>query len=99
MKPKQMLEPRSWEEFRATGLLWFVNRILHLFGWAITFIIENDQVTVKDVFPARCKFRGFEGEQETAGFKQVTEYLKDNIEQIDADAEWDTPGPPPSRRE
>ena len=37
-----MLTKKSWNEFREVGLLWFVNRILHLFGWAIC--VDYDDV-------------------------------------------------------
>lgn len=30
---KEMIKRKSWEKFRESGLLWFVNRSLHLFGW------------------------------------------------------------------
>ena len=30
-----MIERKSWEEFRNAGLLWWINMILHTFGWAI----------------------------------------------------------------
>ena len=41
-----MLEERTWKEFRDIKLLWFVNTILHLFGWAIVYE-ENDNGEVK----------------------------------------------------
>jgi len=37
----KMVERRNWEEFRATGLNWWTNRALHLFGWAIVFDYDN----------------------------------------------------------
>ena len=30
-----MIKKKTWEEFRKTGLLWFVNVIIHVFGWAM----------------------------------------------------------------
>jgi hypothetical protein len=30
---------KEWSEFRSTGLLLFINQILHVFGWAIVFEI------------------------------------------------------------
>ena len=75
-----MLKQKSWNEFRKTGLLWFINRTLHLFGWAIVIDYEDvKKGIIKDVYPARCKFRGFAEKNETEGFIKVTKYLKQNI--------------------
>ena len=56
---------KSWEEFRATGLLWFINTILHMFGWAIVVNIEHGEII--DVYPARVEFRGFSESTNTKG--------------------------------
>ena len=75
-----MVERKTWGEFRKTGLLWFVNTILHLFGWAI--IYDVDENFVRDVYPARVKFRGFTGECNDEGYSKVTEYLAENINEL-----------------
>lgn len=71
------IQKQSWKEFRNTGLLWFINRLLHLFGWAI--VVELDSAEIKEVYPARTVFRGFCPDRETEGFKAVSKYLKENI--------------------
>lgn len=76
-----MVNKEKWEEFREAGLLWFVNRILHLFGWAIVFHI-NDSGELTSVEPQKVLYRGFDPEIEDSGYIQVTNYLKDNIEQL-----------------
>ena len=73
-----MVTEKTWEDFRNAGLLWWVNKTLHLFGWALVAEIESDKIN--RVYPARCKFRGFSEEVETEGFKRVTEYLHENSE-------------------
>jgi hypothetical protein len=79
------MERNSWEEFKACGMLWFVNRLLHVFGWAIVFEYDdNDNVT--DVFPARVDFRGFDEETETAGFRKISAYMKETAPALDAEA-------------
>lgn len=70
---------KSWEEFRSSGLLWFINSILHTFGWAI--VIEKDNEEIK-AYPARVIFRGFPEESNTIGYRKVTQYLKDNIDDL-----------------
>lgn len=35
MDEDKMIQRRTWEEFKDNKLLWFINSILHLFGWAI----------------------------------------------------------------
>ena len=76
---------RTWEEFRATGLLWFINTILHMFGWAIVVNIEREEVI--DVYPARVEFRGFSESSNTKGYINVTKYLKENIDTLLEEAE------------
>ena len=70
-----------WAEFRRTGLLWWVNRSLHLFGWAITLAYDNEGQIIS-VFPQRVTYRGFSREDEETGFKEVHNYLDSNIEQL-----------------
>ena len=68
---------KDWKEFRDSGLLWFINTILHLFGWAIVMEMDNDEIL--DVYPARVEFRGFSEDRNARGYEQVTKYLQDNI--------------------
>ena len=75
-----MIEKKSWEEFRTTGLLWFINTILHLFGYAICCEVEKGKVI--DVYPARVNFRGFSETHNTKGYQEVSEYLKNNIKTL-----------------
>lgn len=71
---------KTWEEFRETGLLFFINQILHVFGWAITVdIVDNE---IKDAYPARVKFRGFDNKTVDQGYTKVTRFLKDNIDEL-----------------
>lgn len=81
MDDRQMIEKREWKEFRDSGMLWWVNRILHLFGWALCITVEKDG-TISNCYPARCKFRGFDEKSETEGFKKVTEYMLNNSEDL-----------------
>jgi hypothetical protein len=70
-----VIDRRSAKEFRETGLLWFINSILHMFGWAIVW--NNDEI-----YPARVKYRGFEVEVNDKGYINVTKYLKENIDDL-----------------
>lgn len=80
-----MVDKRTWKEFRESGLLWWINMILHTFGWAIVFNIE-DNGEISEVYPARVKFRGFDEKHNTEGYIKVSEYLKKNAEQLEAEA-------------
>jgi hypothetical protein len=73
------MERKSWAEFRDAGLLWWVNRGLHLFGWAI---VLDDTTGTVEVYPARVKWRGFSLETEDEGFQALTAYLKGNAESL-----------------
>lgn len=76
-----MVNKRSWKEFKDSGLLWFMNMILHTFGWAVTLEI-NDDDEITDVYPARVKYRGFSEQINTDGYKKVAKYLAKNHEEI-----------------
>lgn len=74
-----MVNKKEWAEFRKTGLLLFINFILHVFGWALVYEIgENEEIL--SVYPARVKFRGFDSEHISESYVKITEHLKDNIE-------------------
>lgn len=75
-----MIKEKSWKEFQDSGLLWFINQTLHLFGWAIVFEGEGEEI--KRVYPARVGFRGFPEKTNTKGYIKVSKYLEENIEEI-----------------
>jgi hypothetical protein len=81
MEEKQMVIKKTWKEFQDAKLLWWINRILHTFGWAIVFVQEEDG-SISDVYPARVRFRGFHEKSEEKGFIGLTEYLKNNIDEL-----------------
>lgn len=72
---------RDWKEFRETGLFWFVNTILHTFGWALVAEIDENG-NVSNVYPARVEYRGFPEKINTDGYNKIKKYLKDNIDEI-----------------
>ena len=69
-------------EFRESGALWFVNSILHLFGMAITWNPDTDELKASVV-----KFRGFKEELNDSGYKKLSNYLKDNINELEKECE------------
>lgn len=52
----------SWQEFQETGLLWWINRILHTFGWAIVPECDETSGEVLRAVPARTDVLGFSEE-------------------------------------
>ena len=79
---------KTWKEFRECKLLWWVNRSLHLFGWAIVIEQEeNEEGTVTSAYPARVPYRGFPEEIEDEGFAVLTKHLAANMEDLVADVE------------
>ncbi len=75
----KMVERRPWSEFRASGLLWWVNRSLHLFGWAIV-VQMNQSGEITNCWPARVRFRGFVEGDEEEGFRKLTNHIRSNID-------------------
>jgi len=78
---KNMIEKRSWKEFQDAGMVWWINRIIHLMGWAIVLEFDEDGKYVS-AYPVRCKFRGFAEESETKGFKKLTKFLSKNVSDL-----------------
>lgn len=76
----EMIKRKNWNEFRNSGLALIVNQILHIFGWAIVFELTEENVT--NVFPARVKFRGFDQQSTSEAYVKVTDYLKQNIDEL-----------------
>jgi hypothetical protein len=72
-----MVDERSWEEFRESGLMWFINTTLHMFGWALVYDTEK-----KVCYPARVKYRGFSNNINSNGYIQVSKYMKQNADQL-----------------
>ena len=81
MKKQDMLTRKTWDEFRATGLLWWVNMILHTFGWAITVEVGKDGY-VSNAYPSRVKFRGFAPHNNANGYRKVANYIRNNANDI-----------------
>jgi hypothetical protein len=80
-----MVTKKTWQEFRETGLFWWINMILHTFGWAIVMDIE-EAGTITKVYPARVKFRGFDLKSNDLGYQKVSEYMKENADILNKEA-------------
>lgn len=81
-----MVDKRTWKELRDTGMLWWINMILHTFGWAIVMDIEEDG-EITNCYPARVKFRGFGEKNNTEGYIKVSKYLVENAEILKEESE------------
>lgn len=75
---------KTWDEFRASGMLWWINMILHTFGWAIVVEMEDDEVT--RVYPARVQFRGFSEKDNDKGYQSISKYMKENAEELEKES-------------
>ena len=76
-----MTKKKSWKEFRDSGFLWWINMILHTFGWSICLEMDEDG-EITDVYPARVKFRGFNEESNTNGYIKISKYMKENADDL-----------------
>lgn len=68
---------RTWNEFRATGLLMFVNMFLHIFGWMI--VIESDGSEIKRCYPARTKYKGFTEPSQNKAYERLENFMKNEV--------------------
>ena len=82
------ITPKTWTEFRDSGLAWWVNRSLHLLGWTLVFVVEEDG-SVSQAFPARTKLRGFSREPEVEGFENLTAHLAEIASELLAEVKED----------
>jgi hypothetical protein len=71
---------KTWKAFEKAGLLWFVNRLLHVFGWVIVFVEDDKTGEIQEVWPARTTMLGFEHEVDEAGQKKFVEALRRNLD-------------------
>jgi len=81
-----MVTKKTWKEFRESGFLWWINMILHTFGWAIVVNVD-DNGEITDAYPARVKFRGFGEKNNTEGYIKVSQYMKENVSDLLEEAE------------
>lgn len=70
-------ETAAWEEFRSSGLLWFINMNLHIFGWNI--VVSKDKGRITSVLPVRTKNRGFSEESNNKGYAALRKLMDTNI--------------------
>ncbi len=75
-----MVDKKTWREFKDSGLLWWINMILHTFGWAIVFEISKREII--NVYPARVKYRGFDMKSTENGYIKVSEYMNENSKEL-----------------
>ncbi len=73
-----MVQKKSWKEFRDSGFLWWINMILHTFGWAICVDVDNGEIV--NAYPARVKYRGFDVKNNTAGYIKVSKFMNENAD-------------------
>ena len=76
-----LLKRASWDSFRESGLLLFVNTFLQIFGW--TIVVEyGEENVIKDAYPVKTKYRGFNEQSFTEAYKKVTNYMANNMDDI-----------------
>lgn len=76
-----MVNRKDWQDFRDVGLLWWINVLLHTFGWAIVYELGDDK-EITNVYPARVKFRGFSEELNTKGYTRLSKYMNENASEL-----------------
>lgn len=89
MDPEEWTDRRSWKEFRETGLLWFINQFLHVFGWAIAVEIDKESGEITDSFPMRVRYRGFREDHNSEGYEKVNRYMREKADRLYEEAEYD----------
>lgn len=80
-----MIEKKTWDEFRECKMLWWINMILHTFGWAI--VVELNEDKILNAYPARVKYRGFDEKCNTEGYIGISKFMKENAKKLLEEAE------------
>ena len=75
------LELSAWAKFHSSGMVWFVNRVLQVFGWAIHIKVD-DSNRVIGAYPAKVKCAGFSEEKDKAELGKISKYLSDNANEL-----------------
>lgn len=90
------VERRTWEEFRATGLLWAANTVLQWFGWAIVVVTDDDTDPDKVIgaYPVRCKWRGFPADRNEIGISRLTAWMANAGDSLAQDIKEPEPDEP-----
>jgi hypothetical protein len=82
------MKTQTWDDFRKTGLLLFINQFLHIFGWAI--VCQTDSLgVVTHAYPARVKFRGFDNTDTIEAYEKIANFMSENYEQLLKDVNID----------
>lgn len=74
----KLQERKSWDDFRSSGLLFYINTILHFIGWAIVVEVDTKTKLVTNCYPARVKYRGFDEQSQDEEHAKVADYLANN---------------------
>ena len=77
---------KSWDEFRNTGLVQITNQFLHIFGWALTYAKDGDELRV---FPARVRYRGFDVGSQTRAYEKLQKYMIENAETLYKESDYE----------
>lgn len=83
----KMVKETTVQEFRDTGLLLYINQILHVFGWSIGVNISDDGT--QQLIPLRTKFRGFDNQTTTRNYEKIASWIRKNGEELYNEAEYD----------
>ena len=80
-------DAQRWEDFRSRdGLLWWVNRSLTIFGYALVARYDEEG-RLFAVAPERVPYRGFSLESEEHGFMRLTQMMQREAASLVADVE------------
>lgn len=85
------MDEQEVKEFRESGMLWYINIIIHAFGWCLfqTEITDKDGDPIKVLLPARTKFRGFSQDSNDKDYRKFAEYLVKNANTIYEGSVWE----------
>lgn len=72
-EPKEQTSNDCWEEFRKSGMLWYVNTMLKPLGWSICFLTDKKD-NLEEVLAVKGSYT-FTEEESVRGYKKFSTYL------------------------
>lgn len=77
---KPMYEEVDWQVVADAGLFLIINQFLHLAGYAL--VREEVDGKIIRVYVAKCKFRGFDEQTTTDGYKRFTQHMAERMPEL-----------------
>ena len=81
------LDPYDIREFTESGLVLLVNQFLHIFGFCLSYDLDEKTGITSNLHICRTKFRGFSEASAMKAYKKISNYMLKNADTLKKEAE------------